>query len=71
MADNYAQSTAGHKPLTGLDKLEHSMTACEELLASIQSAKHPSAGRKKYLLGVRLANIRQQLKDISSGRAGI
>jgi hypothetical protein len=67
MAYNHAQSTAEEKSLTGMDKLELSIAACEELLASIQTAKHPSAGRTKYLLGVRLASIRQQLKDDVAG----
>lgn len=66
MAYNHAQPTVEQQPQTGMDRLEHSIAACEELLASMQTAKHPSAGRTKYLLGVRLANIRQQLKEGST-----
>ncbi len=53
-----------------MNRLERSIAACEELLASMQTAKHPSAGRAKYLLEVRLTNIRQQLKDSGAGKVG-
>jgi hypothetical protein len=53
--------------MTGVDKLEHSIAACEELLASLQTTKYPTAGRTRYLLRVRLSNIRQQLNDMSNG----
>jgi hypothetical protein len=69
MMHNLAQPTA-EQPLTGMYKLEHSIAACEELLASMQTTKHPSAGRTKYLVMVRLANIRQQLKDNTAAETG-
>ena len=70
MAYIYALSTIEQQTLTGMIRLERSVIACEELLASMQTAKHPSAGRAKYLLEVRLANIRQLLKDSGAGEGG-
>jgi hypothetical protein len=67
---DHAQTKAEQRPLTGVEQLEHSIADCEELLASVQTAKHPSAGRTKYLLTVRLVNIRQQLEDMAAGETG-
>lgn len=67
---DHTPMTAEHGTLTGMDKLEHSIADCEELLASMQTTKHPSAGRTKYLLTIRLANIRQQLEDMAAGETG-
>jgi hypothetical protein len=68
MAYDLIRSTA-EQSMTGVDKLEHSIAACEELLASLQTTKYPSAGRTRYLLRIRLSNIRQQLNDISNGQS--
>lgn len=63
MARNNEQTPVEQQFLLGVDRLEHSIADCEELLASMQAATHPVADRNKYLLGVKLANIRQQLQD--------
>jgi hypothetical protein len=70
MAYNQVSSVTDLWPLIGTGTLEKSITACEELLASMQTAMHPSAERTKYLLRVRLAKIRQQLKDIRCSNNG-
>jgi len=53
-----------------MDRLERSIADCEELLASMQTTKHPSADRSKYLLKARLATVRKELKDIIGGEEG-
>jgi len=56
--------------LPGVDRLERSIATCEALLALMQTATHPAADRSRYLLGVRLATMRLQLKDLLADGTG-
>jgi hypothetical protein len=69
MTYNHLPATS-EQPLTGMGRLERSIATCEELLTSMDTPKRPSAGRTRYLLRVRLSNMRQQLKDMSTDKIG-